>query len=89
MKRILFVDDEPKVLEDLERMLYPLRKEWCMVFASSGQEALRLLSESDYDVLITDLRMPQMSGAELLEQVITAHPQVVRMILSGPADVTL
>jgi putative nucleotidyltransferase with HDIG domain len=86
VKRILFVDDEPRVLTGLERMLYPLRKEWTMVFASSGHAALELLSQSEFDVLITDMRMPVMSGMELLERVIEKHPQVVRMILSGTAD---
>jgi putative nucleotidyltransferase with HDIG domain len=86
VKRILFVDDEPRVLQGLERMLYSLRKEWSMVFVSSGRQALELLAESDFDVLVTDMRMPGMTGGELLEQVVSLHPQVVRMVLSGTAD---
>jgi putative nucleotidyltransferase with HDIG domain len=86
MKRILFVDDEPRVLEGLERMLYSVRKQWQMVFVSSGREALRLLSESEFDALITDLRMPEMSGTELLTQVVQSHPEVLRIVLSGTAD---
>lgn len=86
MKRILFVDDEPKVLEGLRRMLYPYRNEWQMVFVSSAAEALRQLSHSPFDVLVTDVRMPQMSGIELLSQVVERHPQVVRMVLSGMAE---
>ena len=68
MKRILFVDDEAKVLEGLERMLRPRRREWEMVFATSGAEALRLLEASPFDVIVTDMRMPEMDGAQLLEQ---------------------
>lgn len=86
MKRILFVDDEPHVLEGLKRMLYPLRGEWQTAFVSSGQEALQLLDTSPFDVLVTDLRMPGMSGIELLTAVVKSHPQVVRMVLSGTAD---
>jgi putative nucleotidyltransferase with HDIG domain len=86
MKRILFVDDEPRVLEALKRMLYPLRHEWHSEFASSGPEALRLLSEAEYDVIVTDVRMAGMSGIELLQEVVKQFPQVVRMVLSGTAD---
>lgn len=86
MNRILFVDDEPKVLEGLQRMLYPLRDEWKMEFVSSGEQALLRLSESEFDVLVTDIRMPVMSGIELLSEVIERHPQVIRLVLSGTVD---
>ena len=86
VKRILFVDDEPKVLDGLRRMLYPLRDEWQIVFASNGHQALQLLSESDYDVIVTDVRMPDMSGIELLEEVVKQFPRVVRLVLSGTMD---
>lgn len=86
MNRILFVDDEPKVLEGLQRMLYPLRGEWQMEFVSSGQQALRRLSEAEFDVLVTDIRMPGMGGLELLSEVIQQHPQVIRLVLSGTVD---
>jgi len=86
MKRILFVDDEPLVLEGLKRMLYPYRSDWEMVFVSSGQEALQQLAESEFDVLMTDVRMPQMTGIELLAEVAKRYPQIVRMVLSGTAD---
>jgi HD-like signal output (HDOD) protein len=86
MKRILFVDDEQRVLDGLKRMLYPFRNEWDMVFVTSGQSALQLLSESQVDVLVTDVRMPQMSGIQLLSEVLEKYPQVVRIVLSGTAD---
>src|ERR1041384_4112117 len=85
-KRILFVDDEPRVLEGLKRMLYSLRKQWQMVFVSNGRDALRLLAESEFDVLITDMRMPEMTGPELLAQVIKEFPPVGRIVLSGTTD---
>ena len=83
MKRVLFVDDEAKILEGLERMLRPMRKEWEMVFAGSGAEALKLMDASAFDVIVTDMRMPEMDGAQLLEQVQKRHPSVVRLVLSG------
>ena len=86
MKRVLFVDDEQKVLDGLQRMLYPMRNEWRMAFVTSGREALERLAQSEYDVLVTDLRMPEMSGLDLLAKVVSLYPQVVRMVLSGVAD---
>ncbi len=82
-KSILFVDDEPKLLDGLKRMLFPYGDLWEMAFASSGAEALRVLTEAKFDVIIADMRMPGMNGAELLNQVAKLYPQMVRMILSG------
>lgn len=86
MKRLLFVDDEPRVLAGLTRMLYPFRHEWNMEFVSSGAEALHRLSQADFDGLITDIQMPGMNGVELLRAVVERHPSVVRVVLSGTAD---
>jgi HD-like signal output (HDOD) protein len=83
MKRILFVDDEPKILEGLQRMLRPCRKEWEMAFAVSGKEALRILSAGAYDVIVTDMRMPEMDGAQLLQLVREQYPGMIRIVLSG------
>ena len=69
VRKLLFVDDEPKVLEGLRRMLRPLRDEWDMAFARGGPEALQLLGRDAFDVVVTDMRMPDMDGAELLAQV--------------------
>jgi putative nucleotidyltransferase with HDIG domain len=85
-QRILFVDDEPMILDGLKRMLRPMREEWEMVFAGSGIEALELMSQTPFDVVVSDMRMPQMNGAELLAEVLKRHPQTVRLILSGHAD---
>ncbi len=86
MKHVLFVDDEQRVLDGLKRMLYSMRNEWRMAFVNSAREALELLDHIDFDVLVTDLRMPDMSGSELLAKVVSLHPQVVRIVLSGTAD---
>ena len=83
MSRILFVDDEPRVLEGLRRTLHGVRRHWEMEFALSGQEALDRLAVSPFDVVVCDVRMPRMDGSELLEQVMKRCPAAVRIILSG------
>jgi putative nucleotidyltransferase with HDIG domain len=83
---ILFVDDEPNVLNGLRRMLRPLRHEWSAEFAESGAKALVLLEQKSFDVLVSDMRMPGMSGVELLEAVYRRYPRTVRIILSGQCD---
>lgn len=85
-RRILFVDDEPNVLSGLERMLRPLRQEWTMTFVTSGEAALVRLEQEPFDVLVSDMRMPGMDGAALLEAVAERYPDAVRIILSGHAD---
>lgn len=83
MLKVLFVDDEPKILDGLRRMLRPLRTEWDMAFAESGREALALLQESRFDVIVSDMRMPDMSGGELLNRVREISPGTIRIILTG------
>jgi len=85
-KRILFVDDERNVLEGLRRMLRNMRQEWEMVFAESGQQALDILRDEPFDVVVSDMRMPNMDGCQLLSKVKEHHPELVRIILSGYAD---
>lgn len=85
-KRILFVDDETMVLDGLRRMLRPLREEWDMEFCDNGAGALARMAESPFDVIVSDMRMPGMTGAELLSRVMQRHPRTVRLILSGHAD---
>lgn len=81
--RILFVDDEPRVLEALERSLFDLPADWEIECLPSGAEAIARLAQTPFDVIVSDMRMPGMSGAELLHRVSVAHPSVVRIILSG------
>ena len=85
-QRILFVDDEPHILESLEDQLRPYRHRWELTFAPSGRKALELLKQGPIDVLVTDMRMPQMDGATLLEIVQHLYPQTARVVLSGHAD---
>lgn len=85
-RRILFVDDEPNVLQGLQRMLRSMRSEWNMDFAGGGEEALRKLEEAPFDVIVSDMRMPGMSGAQLLKEVARRYPNMVRIVLSGHSD---
>jgi HD-like signal output (HDOD) protein len=85
-RRILFVDDEPMVLKGLQRTLRKLRDEWEMTFTSSSKEALDILNSGSFDVIVSDLRMPEMDGMQLLAEVKNKHPQVVRIILSGQVE---
>jgi HD-like signal output (HDOD) protein len=85
-KRILFVDDEPNVLLGLQRSLRSMRTEWEMAFVNGGAEALRAMEEQPFDIIVTDMRMPVMTGAQLLEEVKRRYPQCFRIILSGQAD---
>ena len=84
--RVLFVDDEPRVLDGLRRSLRGRRGEWEMSFANSGAEALDLLADSPHDVVVSDMRMPGMDGAELLTQVSRRYPAVARVVLSGQTE---
>jgi HD-like signal output (HDOD) protein len=84
--RVLFVDDEPLVLQGLQRMLRSMRHEWDMTFVESGAQALERLRQEPFDVVISDMRMPGMNGAELLGAVTKKFPKTVRLIFSGQAD---
>jgi len=88
MRRVLFVDDEPRILEGLRRMLRPQRQEWEMAFAPGGEAALALLEASPFDVIVSDMRMPGMDGAKLLARVRDRYPQVVRIVLSGHTELS-
>ncbi len=81
--RVLFVDDEPSVLDGLRRGLWPWRGQWEMRFAGSALEALSILDANPVDVVVADMRMPGRDGAWLLDTMRTEHPEVIRIILSG------
>ncbi|MEJ5252966.1 MAG: HDOD domain-containing protein [Chthonomonadetes bacterium] len=85
-RRILFVDDEPNVLQGLQRMLRSMRNEWEMDFAGGGEEALRKMEQAPFDVIVSDMRMPGMNGAQLLKEVARRYPNTVRIVLSGHSD---
>ena len=86
MRRIMFVDDEPHLLSGLRRMLRPKRDAWEMVFALGAAEALEVMAGEPADVVVSDMKMPRMDGAQLLAQIRREYPRTARMILSGHAD---
>jgi len=85
-KRLLFVDDDNNVLDGLRRSLHSMRRDWRMHFVSGAAEALEALAREPYDAVVSDMRMPGMDGADLLEQVKQRYPDIVRMILSGQSS---
>ncbi|MEJ2041468.1 MAG: response regulator, partial [Desulfosarcinaceae bacterium] len=82
---ILCVDDEPNILQALKRLLR--REGYRMLTATSGKEALEILSKEEIHLIISDQRMPEMNGTEFLAQVKHAYPDVLRVILTGYTDV--
>jgi HD-like signal output (HDOD) protein len=86
MKVLLFVDDEVRVLQGLQRQLRNMRHEWDMNFIDGARNALDFMAAHPVDVLVTDMMMPEMDGAELLIEVSKRHPNTVRIVLSGHAE---
>jgi len=85
-RTVLFVDDEHLVLASLQRGL--LNEPYKKLYAENGQQALKMLEEHEVHVLVTDMRMPEMSGLDLLKVVKEKYPQIVRMVLSGYTQIT-
>ena len=85
-KNILFVDDEPNILLGIKRMLRPMRDLFELSFAENGKEALEILADTNIDIIVSDMRMPVMDGAELFTKVIEQHPHAIRIMLTGQAD---
>jgi response regulator RpfG family c-di-GMP phosphodiesterase len=81
---ILFVDDEANVLKALRRLFH--NEPYATYFASSGAEGLEILQQNAVDLIISDMRMPEMNGAEFLTQVVMEWPETIRILLTGYAD---
>lgn len=84
--RALFVDDDTSLLNGLRRALYRKAKEWDLQFVDSGQAALERMDQQPFEVIISDMRMPNMNGVELLKIVRERFPETVRFVLSGYSD---
>lgn len=78
---LLLVDDEARVLSALQRVLR--REGWLIVAAESSREALEILESCEFDVVLSDQKMPGMSGVELLGRIAESHPSTVRFLLTG------
>jgi HD-like signal output (HDOD) protein/ActR/RegA family two-component response regulator len=86
VRHILFVDDEEPILAGLRMRLHCMAHKWDMTFVESGAAALQALESKPFDVIVSDMRMPLMDGAELLRRVSERWPHVVRIVLSGYAQ---
>ena len=84
---VLFVDDEINILKALQRLLR--HESWTVLTASRASEALELLERSPAQVVVSDQRMPEMSGVDLLSAIRTRHPDVVRMMLTGYTEMNV
>ncbi len=78
---VLFVDDEQRVLKSIKRGL--IGEPYRTIFAASGMEALEILAEKPVEVIVSDMKMPEMNGLELLQEVAKRHPEIIRLVLSG------
>ena len=81
---VLCVDDEPNIVEALERLL---RRKYSVITATSGEDALKLLKEHEVDLIISDQKMPKMSGVEFLKKSLNIQPNCVRILLTGYTDI--
>ncbi|MCW8876823.1 MAG: response regulator [Kangiellaceae bacterium] len=82
---ILLVDDEKNILLSLRRLFRPVGYQ--VLTATSGAEGLQLIEDNPVDLIISDMRMPEMTGAEFLERVANQWPDIVRILLTGFSDV--
>ncbi len=88
MIRLLFADDEPRVLDGLRRSLRSERGRWEMTFAPGGAEAIAALDAGPFDVVVSDMRMPQVDGVAVLEHARTVRPEAIRIVLSGFSELS-
>lgn len=81
---VLCVDDERIILRTIQRLFH--RKSYSIIIANSAKTALEILEKTPVDIVVSDMRMPEMDGATLLEKVANSHPDTYRIVLSGYAD---
>ena len=86
MKSIVFVDDEPALLDGLRVRLYKHRHDWAMKFFADGARAIAEFEKNRVDLIVSDVRLPGMGGGQLLSIVKERWPATIRIILSGYAD---
>ncbi|MBX3197743.1 MAG: HDOD domain-containing protein [Labilithrix sp.] len=85
-RRVLLVDDEPRIVAGLQRLLRPHRALWDVAVATSAHDALAMLEEHSFDVIVSDMRMPEMDGAAFLKIAREKYPATMRIVLSGQTD---
>lgn len=85
-RKVLLVDDEPRVVAGLQRLLRPHRAQWDVSVATSAAEGLAILERDAFDVVVSDMRMPVTDGAAFLSVIRERHPAIMRIVLSGQTD---
>lgn len=80
---LLFIDDEPRVLKSMRAMF---RRDFEVHLANSGEEALQIAASQPIQVVVSDQRMPHMTGVEVLTEIKHTYPHIVRILLTGYAD---
>ena len=83
---LIFVDDDPMLLASTRRRMRKVSGDWNVCYASSGAEALEIAQQTPPDVVVSDMRMPEMDGAQLLGHIRSQFPHAVRIILSGQSE---
>ena len=83
---VLFVDDEANVLAGLRRMLRAYRDQWTIDFVLGGRAALEKMEHATYDAIISDMKMPEVDGVQVLKGAKEYIPSAIRCVLSGQAD---
>lgn len=85
-RTVLFIDDEEELLRIIEKVLQD--EPYQMLFATRGKEAFEVLQQNEVHVVVVDMRMPEMSGLDFLKVIKEKYPPIVRMVLSGYAQIT-
>lgn len=86
MKKILFVDNNKNTVGHLRKQLDSMRKVWNMTFAENASEALALMEDTSYDVVVSEMNMPEMNGVELFDIIMQKYPGAVRIMHSENTD---
>lgn len=84
--KILFVDEDRAAMEALERVLFKMRSDWIMEFATSSEDALTKLEQDSYDAIVVDINIPAISGVELFQIARENHPGAARIIISSNTE---
>ncbi len=84
--KVLFVDDQKQVLQGFRRLILSLNLDWQVEFEDQPLKVIEHLDHAKFDIIVSDMRMPKLNGAQLLEMVANKHPYLIRIILSGHSD---
>ncbi len=86
MKNILFIANDKNANENLKKQLHSMRTVWDMSFVESAKDALTLMEGTFYDVVVSEMNMPEMNGIELFDTIIQRNPETVRIMYSENTD---